>query len=603
MANSNAFAQFGIEVVDDTASGITSSVSGLKNLKGQLEADEAALRNVQKAMKNLNMGSVVNVQQFKHLKEEAAKLKIQIGANQAKYLQLGGSMRTTGKDSKTLADQLKAGLLQAQGPVGEMSGGFAKLASQLGKAGVVGAAILAAAAIIAVGVAAGVAFANIEKFALGAADARRSELLMLEGLRQIPTWNIFTGRSAMQAADQIQSGIDRVAGSSALMRGDIYDIATSLQRMGIHGTKALQAVADAQSAAGDKGKAYAMQLIQWYRMSGSSAEAAAAVIEGKFGKIARKQALSFGTQMAKLKENVTYLFSGIKIEGFLTGLKSVTDLFSQNTVTGQQLKRLLESIFGPFFGSAEKGFPILKKLIEKAVGWVLDLKYAFIELQIWLYEIGAVKWWKEHEVGAKLISGALLTLKTTLVLIGSAMLTIASSVAVLMAPFTLLGAVSYAAFSAIWEAAKWLINLDWAGIGSAVIHGIADGITSAASFLWNAIKNVASGSLKLFRQVLGIHSPSVVFKTQGRMIGAGAAAGIRASAPEVHAATRSMISIPAANSNSASSSSDNVTSSATNNIGPFVFNISGGNAKDIGDEIESRINKIFHGLELQLGAA
>lgn len=58
------------------------------------------------------------------------------------------------------------------------------------------------------------------------------------------------------------------------------------------------------------------------------------------------------------------------------------------------------------------------------------------------------------------------------------------------------------------------------------IKGLVDGLTGGASRVWEAVKNVGKGMIDGFRNVLGIHSPSTVFRLAGAQIDEGAAEGI-----------------------------------------------------------------------------
>lgn len=80
-------------------------------------------------------------------------------------------------------------------------------------------------------------------------------------------------------------------------------------------------------------------------------------------------------------------------------------------------------------------------------------------------------------------------------------------------------------------------NIEWGDIGTAIIDGIKNGISNAASSLAEAAQNAAQGALNALKNLLGIHSPSRVFRDQvGKMISAGWAEGIRDGQIEVEKA-------------------------------------------------------------------
>ena len=82
---------------------------------------------------------------------------------------------------------------------------------------------------------------------------------------------------------------------------------------------------------------------------------------------------------------------------------------------------------------------------------------------------------------------------------------------------------------------------DWLSIGKNIIDGIITVIRNAAESLFNALRDLAKKALQAAKDVLGIESPSKVFRDQvGRYIPAGVALGIRNNLGQVKAAVRQM---------------------------------------------------------------
>lgn len=70
-------------------------------------------------------------------------------------------------------------------------------------------------------------------------------------------------------------------------------------------------------------------------------------------------------------------------------------------------------------------------------------------------------------------------------------------------------------------------NVDWGSVGSNIISGIKDGISGAVGTIVDAAKGAAQSALDAAKSLLGIHSPSRVFRDQvGKMIPEGMAIGI-----------------------------------------------------------------------------
>ena len=90
------------------------------------------------------------------------------------------------------------------------------------------------------------------------------------------------------------------------------------------------------------------------------------------------------------------------------------------------------------------------------------------------------------------------------------------------------------AIKGLWEA---FVNTDWGEVGGNIIDGITSGISGAVSRLWNAAVNAAKTALSKIKNVLGIASPSKVFRDEvGEMIPEGMAVGIEANTDAVKTA-------------------------------------------------------------------
>ena len=77
--------------------------------------------------------------------------------------------------------------------------------------------------------------------------------------------------------------------------------------------------------------------------------------------------------------------------------------------------------------------------------------------------------------------------------------------------------------SAFSGAASWLVSA-----GRNIIQGLINGITGAISGAISAVQNAVGGIIDGAKNLLGIHSPSTVFRDEiGRMVGEGMAIGIR----------------------------------------------------------------------------
>lgn len=86
-------------------------------------------------------------------------------------------------------------------------------------------------------------------------------------------------------------------------------------------------------------------------------------------------------------------------------------------------------------------------------------------------------------------------------------------------------------------------KINWGSIGKAIISGIAKGITGAISILKDAVINAGKSALNGMKNLLGIHSPSRVFRDQvGKMMALGIAEGIVGEENAVNEAVKKLTS-------------------------------------------------------------
>ncbi len=103
-------------------------------------------------------------------------------------------------------------------------------------------------------------------------------------------------------------------------------------------------------------------------------------------------------------------------------------------------------------------------------------------------------------------------------------------------------------------------------IGKNIVEGIWNGIKSASTWLWNKIKGWVSDVLGWFADLLGIHSPSTVFRDKiGKNIGLGVAEGIDDTIDTVEQAMQDL--------SSGIEASVNPTINPTANSNPLIIQI------------------------------
>ena len=168
-------ASFAVELKDETSGSAASAAEALKKLKFSIDDDTKALAAMQRAMKQLQGGTSVNVAAFKELQGRIDAQKSRIAGAQASYVELGGTFNAVrggaaraGGEVAGLGERFK----KIPGPVGDAARKLGDLKGALG-----GVSIGSIVAVGAVALLAGAVLAGIGKmfaFASSNADAIRS---------------------------------------------------------------------------------------------------------------------------------------------------------------------------------------------------------------------------------------------------------------------------------------------------------------------------------------------------------------------------------------------------------------------------------------------
>jgi hypothetical protein len=547
---SQATALFGVEIDDRTGAGVKSSTTQLGQLRAHLDNDTVALAKMEKAWRELNKATTVDVATAKTLKARIDATRTSVVNLTTKISGMGGAFRKSKKekeDTRSKLEKLRDALQGAGGPASSLTSKVTGLASSLkGAGGLYFVLVLAAAAGIALGAAMGLAIGKLASYALVVTDAARAEHLHLEALTKIPDW---WGRAAGKASELVAI-TSTMSDKWGLARTEVSKFTQSLYTAGYRGNglkNAVEASSVALAAFGgdaDAAQRY-MGAVSWqFGLMGKGSAAFAARVKKDLGDIAIRQSLGFGKQMVMLRQHIGQLFTGVRIEPFLKSLHGVTSLFSQTTVSGQILKRLFKSILSPLFGGAADAGTAIKHLVQDMIFWALKAQGYWLDLQIWVA--------KTFNYRGDL--GTLVSLTALKVALGFTAIA-AGALAIAMVGITLstlplvaaIGAIGYALY---WVGSqfKWLYdnatNLDWGQLGFDILKGIGQGIIDGTKWAVDAILGTAGAMKDAFKRALGIRSPSLVFRAQARFIPMGAALGIRDGAPMVRAATRDMAPEP-----------------------------------------------------------
>lgn len=620
---------------DETSGAANDATDALKQLRTAIKSDVSELAEMQKAMKNLQGSSVVNIKQFRELSSAITGKKAAIAQAQSSFLSLGGSFKKAAPppDIRNRFQELTKAAGQMPGPLGEMTGKLGKLRATLaGNATAIGiVAIVAALAALVVGtIAAGVALTN---YAITQGDARRSELLRLEGLTKLRSYYGFVAGNAKE----MQAGIDQVSASTALSRDKVTELNNQLYRMGLRGPNlqsALEGVAIKTSVMGDAAGQSAAQWAAGAALTGQSVSKLTDRIKSQLGGIAQKQMASLAVQAMKQKEGFDALFSSIDVEPFLAAKKSVTDLLSQSQSSGRALKALMSSIVQPLVDMAAKAQPLIKRFFQGMIIAALQLDIAWLSLRLKFRELfgksAAIKATGDSmKTALGLGEAALYALAAAFGV--AAVAAVSLSIAALPLLWGIATAIGAATLSAVLFAAPWILvgaaiaavintayllyelwkEIDWPSLGDSIIQGIENGLGAGASHLVESIGNLGTQLWSSFKAKLGIASPSKMFAKLGLAIPEGVSAGIETGTPDARRSVSDLIDtprIPVARDGAAADGGKPAGASAAPsvvnnyNFGDIVLSGKHGeDAKSMAEEFREEFEKVLEGVSLQMG--
>lgn len=552
MAGSTETSTWTLALRDETSAPARNAAQALADLRAKIDEDTKALRSMQQAWDRLNAAQQVDVKLARDLQSRMTALRNAIASNQAQVLQLGGGLDGVQSGAKRASGGL-SGLLGAArgmpGPIGAVAGRLGSLESVLGSgvavAGALGLAaaflaVVAASAALVTGIAA--ATAQLLRYGIAQSDARRSELLHLEGLTRLRSmYGLAAG-----SATELQGAIDRVSASSALGRSAIAGHAEQLYRMGLRGEsleQALDAVSIAGAAGGEGLARRFAGMAAAAARTGGSVRALAETVRARFGGIAERQAISLGRQMERLQENVAAIFGTLKIEGFLRALRSVASLFEQSTASGRALRGIVEVLFQPMIDGIARSGPLVRRFFQGVLIGGLRLGIVFMRLRNFVL----------RAFGGSDVLGAIdaqtAALYVGLAAVGALAVAVIAATAV-MAAFVAPLVLAYVAFRKLQEAwaagVRLFDSLADAGrrAGTSLIDGFVGAIVRGRDLVRETVGGLAGAATMALRDALQIRSPSRVFAELGAQIPRGLAVGIDDGAGATQGAVEQLVDAP-----------------------------------------------------------
>lgn len=306
----------------------------------------------------------------------------------------------------------------------------------------------------------------------------------------------------------------------------------------------IQAFYDELGARIGKGTAETRFALAFGRISAEEGtKALNAVVEKKLGAAAAKKMLQLDNQLIRFKQNVSKLFEGVKVEGFLKVLKAVLDIFDQSTISGIALKTMLEGTFNGLFTAVERVAPYVKIFMKGLIILALQVYIGFKPLLKRLGMIGEEGKGSQEELIERMSklgekAGKLARNVSDAV---EKIIWLNEQVPIAKASWEVLkSAFSFNPFEAVGDAARglgrvigeWLVEAvpRWVDAGKDLVRGLANGVVRAGTELVSAVTSLGEQALQAFRKKFDMHSPSRVTMGFGQNISIGLAQGIKSKA-------------------------------------------------------------------------
>lgn len=618
MATDSESATFDLELDSDalTASA-EESAKAIKELGDTISSGTKELANMQKTLRLLRGGGAETAAQTKALSAAVKEQKLALAQTTVDFTQAGGVVAELGKKTEVATDNTKA-MTQAADLAKK---GYLKLAA--------GIAVVNAAMTAAIGV--------LLRYVLASADARRSELLRLEGLTKIRNaWGVAAGN-----AKEMQASLDRVSESTAGAREETARYQQQLYNAGLRGAALNDALEAMAITASTQGEEQAQAFAGWataLARTGGGVKKLADDVKARLGGIAARQMLSLTVLTKKFSEVTSKLFDGLDLEPLGKAVQGIVKAFSQSTASGRALKTLLTSLLTPFVRSLTSAAKTGRAFFLGMVYGALKLESVILSVLLWwkktfgleaigqvddaadAFDKGAVAVWALVAAFTVLgpivavlsfaaaIKGAITLTTMMWGLVTSvwanvtafgawfvAALPMIATVVLIVAAVVLLGVVLYELYE-LW------LEIDWKGLGKAMWEGITGIFANVGEWFSNLGHTIA----KSFKSALGISSPSKVFASYGEAIGEGLQQGIDATKPEVSSSISTLVKAPKLDVPSSSGGSKQAPVAI--DVGGITITIAArdgesteGTAQRMGDAFVARITDLLRSVNDQLG--
>jgi hypothetical protein len=556
------------------------------------------------------------------------------------------------KKVKSASEKLGEAFSKSQSPMKAVEGIAGRLGAALNPVSLM---------LAAVGIAAAVSVGAVVAFGAALVKAAQSAIALSQARRQlIATFDVFTEGAGKKTV----GALDSLARKLPFSKQVVSDWGKQLTSVGIQGNameKATWAAASSAAILGDKTGAAAGPLLSFVEEMNRAQKSAmgfqprvtidGAMIDrlGKMGvsvrdisselKMSPQHMRVFGVEARKLSEAVqqslirkggnALQIMGLDWDVITTKMgDGFSSLFKGMDDVVVPFMKQVKSLFGEFYegsatmdvaGGVTKG--VLGSILESATGATRAIHIGFLDAEIAVLKF-AIRvapiakrvrsiW---NAGGSDVLVGALKGIGVAALVAGGILAATAATAAAFFAPLVIaIAGVGYV----LGELPGWITGaldavhrLDVAAQKAAgnFIRGLADGITSGASVVVDAISGMADKAVTALKSVLRIKSPSQITAEVGVNVSRGMAMGIDRGAPEVRDSARDMGADAAAGASLGARSTSaaggkSALASVTLKIEAGAFVIQVPTAAEALSVTEEKLTQLFERVLLELGLA
>lgn len=594
---------FAIELKDDISASSKNAADALATLNLKIKEDVQAISEMRRAMRNLKGNTSVSAKAFTELRSKIDAQRASLASSQAKFVEMGGQFGKTGSKVQTATgsvSKMSDAMTMAGGQTAALAGGVGRLSALLANpvtlmVALTGATLAFAAAVV-------VATSKLTKFGFAMASLRRDEQLQIEGLQ---TLRRQYGRTTASVG-AMQAAIDRASDSTNIGRQTLLGYARQMERAGLRGdalADAVEAMGIAAQVQGDRGVGRFRALAFQARLTGGSVVALAESYRQRLGPIARAQMLSLSNQTTRLRQNLSSLFSGLQIDGFLEAIAKSFDLFSKTSVTGKVLKGLFDRLLQPLIDGGAKAVSIFKPFIQGMILGFLKIENLVLRAALAIKQaFGDTSLFKNIRLDRIAVHLGELTaagIVGAVVALGAALGTVAAVMVALAAPTIFFISQLVRLSGVVGTTMGKLRGLSFGEIANQMIDGLVQGLMDGIARVKSAVMSVAKAAKDTFTSALKISSPSKVFEGFGQNISQGVSQGVDSGQSQVDGSIQNLVQTP---------ESAGVTAGARQSISVSIgdIHVDGGKAegdpRQLAIAIRDELASILEGVSIEMGA-